>query len=45
MNKNKIENIYYKSGFRGLKMLSIEDNLISDWKSFDHLNEFDSKLE
>ena len=26
-------------------MLSIEDYLISEWKSFDHLNEFDSKLE
>jgi len=35
VNKNLIREIYYKPGFRGLKYLSFEDNLVSDWKSFD----------
>jgi len=35
VNKNLIPEIYYKPGFRGLKYLSFEDNLISTWKSFD----------
>jgi len=46
VNKNKIQNIHYnKRGFRGLKSLSFEDNLISSWKTFDELNRFDCKIE
>ena len=44
VNKNHIKEIYYKPGFRGLKSLSFEDNLISDWTTFDALNEFDSRI-
>lgn len=44
VNKNKLKEIYYKPGFRGLKRISFEDNLISDWKTFDALNEFDSRI-
>jgi len=35
INKNFIKEIKLVSGFRGLKMLSFEDNLINDWYSFD----------
>lgn len=45
VNKNKLTDIYYKPGFAGLRQLSIEDNLIRSWRSFDQLNEFDSKIE
>ena len=45
MNKNLLTNIYYKPGFRNLKSLSFEDNLISTWESFDALNEFDSRIQ
>lgn len=44
VNKNRIPEIYQKPGFRGLKYLSFEDNLISDWKSFDQINEFESRV-
>ena len=44
VNKNTIAEVYYKPGFRGLKYLSFEDNLISSWKSFDQLNEFDARV-
>jgi len=44
VNKNKLREIYHKPGFRGLKRISFEDNLISDWKTFDQLNEFDSRI-
>ena len=40
LNKNKIKNIYYKPGFNELYMLSMEENLIDNWQSFDALNEF-----
>ena len=40
LNKNRIRNIYHKPGFTELYMLSLEDNLIDNWKSFDQLNEF-----
>lgn len=33
VNKNLIKEIYRKPGFRDLRYLSFEDNLISDWKS------------
>jgi len=45
VNKNKIREIYYKPGFRGLKYLSFDDNLIESWKTFDALNEFDRRIE
>ena len=44
VNKNRIPEIYYKPGFRGLQYLSFEDNLITNWKSFDALNEFDARM-
>ena len=40
-----LKEIYYKPGFSGLKSLSFEDNMISDWKTFDQLNLFNSRLE
>jgi len=40
LNKNRIQNIYHKPGFNELYMLSIEDNLINEWKTIDALNEF-----
>ena len=40
INKNQISSISYVPGFRGLKMLSFEDNLVNDWRTFDQLNEF-----
>lgn len=40
INKNLIKDITQKSGFNSLEYISIEDNLISDWKSFDQLNLF-----
>tara|TARA_B110000285_G_C15084804_1_gene595552 strand:+ start:496 stop:1077 length:582 start_codon:yes stop_codon:yes gene_type:complete len=40
INKNLIKTITQKSGFNSLEYISIEDNLIADWKSFDQLNEF-----
>jgi hypothetical protein len=45
LNKNKIPSIYYKPGFKGLKYLSFDENLINDWKSFDQLDAFDCKIE
>lgn len=41
INKNSIKEIYKKPGFKDLKYLSFEDNLIADWKSFNQLNEFE----
>lgn len=38
VSKNKIKEIYYRPGFKWLYMISLEDNLINDWKSFDALN-------
>jgi hypothetical protein len=38
INKNFIKEITLVSGFRGLKMLSFEENLINDWHTFDQLN-------
>ena len=40
LNKNRIQSIYCKPGFRELRMLSMEENLIDNWASFDALNEF-----
>ena len=40
LNKNRIQDIYYKPGFNELYMISIEDNLISKWATIDALNEF-----
>ena len=40
VSKNKIKEVYYKPGFSDLYMIAIEDNLISDWKTFDQLNMF-----
>ena len=40
LNKNRIRSIYYKPGWKDLYMLSMEDNLIDNWQSFDQLNEF-----
>lgn len=35
LNRNRIREVYAKPGFTNLYMLSIEDNLIDNWKSFD----------
>ncbi|CDW74583.1 UNKNOWN [Stylonychia lemnae] len=40
VSKNKIREIYYKPGFNDLYMVTMEDNLINSWRSFDALNEF-----
>lgn len=40
VSKNSIKEIYYKPGFNDLYMITIEDNLISSWKSFDAMNQF-----
>lgn len=40
LSKNKIREIYCKPGFYDLYMISIEDNLIDSWHSFDQLNNF-----
>jgi len=40
LNKNRIRSLYYKPGFNDLYMLSMEENLIDNWASFDALNEF-----
>ena len=40
LNKNRIQNVYHRPGFNNLYMISMEDNLIDNWKSFDNLNEF-----
>lgn len=39
-SKNKIKEIYYKHGFPEVYMVAMEDNLFSDWKAFDALNQF-----
>lgn len=44
MNKNLIKEIYFKPGFRSLTQLSFDDNLISTWKTFDELNQFESMI-
>jgi hypothetical protein len=44
VTKNKIPTIYHRPGFRGLKTLMFDDNLINDWKTFDQLNEFESLI-
>jgi hypothetical protein len=38
VSKNKLKELYYKPGFKDLYMVSMEDNLFNDWKSFDALN-------
>jgi hypothetical protein len=38
LNKNKIPEVIMTNGWPCLEYLSIEDNLISDWKTFDVLN-------
>jgi Leucine-rich repeat (LRR) protein len=40
ISKNKIREIYYKPGFFDLYMITMEDNLINSWKTFDELNKF-----
>jgi hypothetical protein len=40
LNKNYISKITYKPGWNELFMISIEDNLIGDFESFDELNKF-----
>lgn len=35
LNNNKIKDIYFKQGWKFMYMLSIENNLIDNWKSFD----------
>lgn len=40
ISKNKIREIYYKPGFQDLYMVTMEDNLINSWKTFDELNKF-----
>jgi len=40
LSKNKIREIYYKPGFNDLYMITIEDNLLDSWSSFDALNQF-----
>ncbi len=40
MSKNLIKEVYYKPGFNDLYMITIEDNLISSWKTFDAFNQF-----
>ena len=40
LSKNKIREIYYKPGFNDLYMVTIEDNLLDNWASFDALNQF-----
>ena len=40
VSKNRIREIYHRPGFYDLYMITMEDNLISSWKSFDALNEF-----
>jgi len=42
LNKNKIPSIWTNPGWPNLCYLSIEDNLISDWKTFNELNQFGS---
>ena len=39
-----IKEIYHKPGFKDLRYISFDDNLISDWKTFDALNEFESRI-
>ena len=40
LNKNRIKEITYRQGWPQLYVLSIEDNLIDNFKVFDQLNEF-----
>jgi len=40
ISKNKIREIYHKPGFNDLYMIALEDNLISEWGTFDALNQF-----
>lgn len=40
VNKNRIKSIESKPGWPAFTSLSIEDNLIDDWNSFNELNEF-----
>lgn len=40
VSKNKIREVYCKPGFNWLYMITIEDNLINSWKSFDEINNF-----
>lgn len=44
VNKNLIREIYHKPGFRNLRQLSFDENLINSWKTFDELNTFDSMI-
>lgn len=40
LNKNRIREVKYKSGFNLLYFLHLGDNLLDSWSSFDQLNEF-----
>jgi len=40
VSKNRIREIYFKPGFDDVYMITMEQNLISSWKSFDELNRF-----
>lgn len=39
VSKNRIKEIYHKPGWTDMNMITIEDNLINNWKSFDAINE------
>lgn len=40
VSKNRIKDVFYKPGFNQLYMITIEDNLINNWRSFDEVNKF-----
>ena len=40
LSKNHIKEIYFQPGFNELVTMTIEDNFINDWASFDNLNKF-----
>lgn len=40
VSKNRIREVYHRPGFPELYMLTIEDNLLTEWGSFDQLNAF-----
>lgn len=40
LNRNYIQKIYYKQGWKDLYVLNIEDNPIADYSSINQINEF-----
>ena len=42
LNKNKINEIKFRPGFREVYVLSLDDNLIDQWSSIDQLNEYNN---